>query len=577
EFKEENQEKALSLNLSSTLYKEVLSYHNETYFKTEYAYQVVNKIFNSYTQWFFTITFCEFTHFENRILKYTETYGDGYPVMLLNGCPNTNITKVKPKINIHGETAYIVTSNDLSIDESEFAIEAFIHTGVFQPRSAVIFVIKMPVEMDSYFFYSMKNHFELLWNRRVTKSVLILWSERLRVFSYNPFNGEIKDVTDVKDVSHLLAGQYDNLFGYELRLSVFRKLYTSNETGPVRCNSRLAKTVMENLNATCKPLPPRDGSTVGDLLENGTATGVTADLIDGYTDLELSSRILKNSYYGYIDTTYPLNQDELCFLIKKSIKQSTFKTTLKLISTDMLILLMCNVFVLIGVTLLVKRVEILVWNINDNRTITLTIFDLLKCFIRQTVDLKFAGPVFRCLVLMIMLYSLVIDCAIDGIITSAITYPRYKPDISTLSELFQSNLTFGIHNRHRIIFNNSLPDEYYEMISDRIEIVNDQKIKQIIDERQFQYALLLRKTDALFISRKPSNMLSGRPIFHTVEECPCIVKKISREHLILIDFNSSNVVSARDGTNNGQNDEELQLLFWAKRASFLNLKCVTTL
>ncbi|KPI95857.1 hypothetical protein RR46_11570 [Papilio xuthus] len=404
---------SISIDPDSPLSKEIFTYHNQTSFKAEYAFEVVEKIFNAFKQWFFTITFCDFTYFENRILKYTENNGYGYPVMLLNGCPDANKTKVKPRINRHGATAYLVTSNQLSLDGSEFVIEALMRTGVFKPRSAVIFVINTPVEMDSYFFYTMKLHFRLLLSRSITNSVMVLYCHRLIMYTYNPFNNEIRDVTNVKDVGRLLAQQYNNLFRQELRLSVFRKIFVSNENGPVYCDSRLAETVMKILNATCKPLAPRDANTVGDLLKNGTATGVTADLIDGYTDLELNSRILKNSYYGYIDTTYPL-----------------------------------------------------------------------------------------------------------GIITSAIAYPRYKPDINTLSELLQTNLTFAVHNRHLHIYNRSLGGEYYNVIRKRTQIFGDSQIKQAIVKRQFQYAILLRKTDAQFISRQQSNMINGRPLFHTVEECP---------------------------------------------------------
>ncbi|XP_041980150.1 uncharacterized protein LOC121733837 [Aricia agestis] len=503
---------------SSPLYQEIEQYHNETNTKAEFAYQVVDKIFNAFQQWFFTITFCDFTYFENRILRYTETYGYGYPVMLLNGCPDTNNSKSKPKIDTHGQTAYLVTSDELTIDGSEQALMALASTGVFKPRSAVIFVINSPVSDDSYFYYAMKNHFQLLWSVSITNSVLVLWSGSLKMFTYNPFCDEIRDITHVKNVTKFLLHQYHNLYGYPLRLSVFRKPYISDDPEPVGCNSRLVMTVMKQLNATCKPLKPRDDSTVGDLLENGTATGVTKDLMDGYTDMELSSRILKTTYYGYIDTTYPLIQDELCFLTKKSIKQSTFTTTLKLISKNMLILFIFNVVFLIVISVVVYKMESKIWK--ENRPAEETILDVVRCLIRQTVDVKFIGPVFRCVSLMIMIYSLIVDCAIDGIITSAISYPRYKPDIDTLAKLLKTNVTFGVHNRDFLLFNKSLIPEYYEQFKDRVEIVNDDKIKQILDKRDFGYAILLRKTDADYIARKPSNIVRGRPIYHTVQDCP---------------------------------------------------------
>ncbi|CAH2229774.1 jg5795 [Pararge aegeria aegeria] len=510
----------LCLNTSGALYNEVFDYHAETYLRAEFAYQVVLKIFNAFQQWFFTVTFCEFTYFENRILKYTETFGYGYPVMLLNGCQDPNSTQVKPKLNRHGRTAYIVTSNKLTVDDSDIVIDALTKTGVFKRRSTVIFVLNIPVEIDSYFYYTMKMHFELLWSRRITNSVIVLWADRLRMYTYNPFYQIIREITNVRDITKLLQEQYDDLNGRELRLSVFRKIYTSSESGPVYCTSRLAKTVMQRINATCKPLSPRDGSTVGDLLDNGTATGVTADLLDGYTDLELNSRILKNSYYGYIDTTYPLGQDNLCFLIKKSVQQSAFMTTLQLITVDMLILFTFNVIVLIGLSVVIRRVEKNIWKIHDKQCTSDTVIELIKCFIRQTVDIKFPGLIFRCVVLATMIYSLVVNCAIDGIITSSVSYPRYKHDANTISELVKANFTFGVHNRHMKIFKKSLSGEYYNEIIKRTVTFNDQNIKDAIDKRQFQYAILLRKSDAQYITRKPTNMENGRPLYHSVAECP---------------------------------------------------------
>lgn len=396
-----------------TLYNEVFAYNNETDYKAYFAQKVVEKIQTGFRQWFFTIIFCEFTYFENRIVKYTETYNDGYPVFLLSSCPDSHRVRIKPRIDKHGETSYIVSSHELSLDVNEYVLAALIRTGVWNPRSSVIFVINVPVEIDSYFYHTMKNHFKLLRSNRITNSVLVIWSDRLKVYMFNPFLDEVKDVSDEKDLRRLTQEQYYNLNGKELRLSVFRKVFLTDDTGPVTCDSRLTKTLMTNLNATCRPFPPRDGKTVGGILDNGTATGVTADLLEGYTELELNSRILQNSYYGYIDTTYPLDQDELCFLVKKSSRQSSFTTTIKLMKENVLAMFMANLVVLTFIGLLAFKVEKKLLNIETNSTSGTTLMDLVKCYIRQTVDVKFMGPVFRGVVLMIMTYSLIIDCAVD--------------------------------------------------------------------------------------------------------------------------------------------------------------------
>lgn len=70
------------------------------------------------------------------------------------------------------------------------------------------------------------------------------------------------------------------------------------------------------------------------------------------------------------------------------------------------------------------------------------------------------------------------------------------------------------------LFEASLSPNYEDLLLSRIELVDDKKIKKVIDERLFQYAVLMRKTDAQHISRKQANMKDGRPLFHTVLECP---------------------------------------------------------
>lgn len=403
----------LCLDENSALYQEVFTYHNETSKKAEFAYEVVNKIYKAFRQWFFTITFCEFTYFENRILKYTENYEYGYSVLLLNSCADTNKTRVKPRFDRHGATTYVVTANEFTIDVSANVIDAFQRSGVFKPRSAVIFVVNEIVDLDKYFYHEAKSHFQLLWSRSITNSVLILKSDRLKIYSYNPYFDEVLDITHVEDISRFLSKTYKNLYGNKIRLSVFRKPYVSDETGPVLCNSLLAQTVMHYMNATCVPLTPRDGNTVGDLLDNGIATGATADLMDAYTDFELSSRLLKNSYYGYIDTTYPLRQDSLCFLVKNSGKQSTFTTTINLMSMPLLVsfaFIFCSVTILSTV---VRKAEGKICNEQNQQSVGTTTLELVKCFMRQTVDIHFRGPVYRLLIMMVVIYALIVNCVVD--------------------------------------------------------------------------------------------------------------------------------------------------------------------
>lgn len=83
-----------------------------------------------------------------------------------------------------------------------------------------------------------------------------------------------------------------------------------------------------------------------------------------------------------------------------------------------------------------------------------------------------------------------------------------------------SNLTIGVHSRDLDIFKSSLTINYKEIFRNRIEIFNDLKIKNFIEERQFQYAVLMRQSDARILTRKSSNIIDGKPLFHIMYECP---------------------------------------------------------
>lgn len=403
---------ATTLHPQSAMYQKVFTYHNDTASKAEFAYNVVEKVYEAFQQWVFTIFFHESTHFENSMLKYTEMKNYCNPVLIFSGCASSAPTKVKPQIDKHGATTYIITFEELS-SVNDDAIGALIRCpGVFKPRSPLIVVLSIPVDVDSNFYYDMQRHFQLLWSKNITNSVLILRNEKLRVYTYNVFFNKVKDITDVKGIESYLSRQYNNLNGHQLRLSVYRRVYLTDETGPLKCDSILEKTVMSFLNASCLPLMSRDGNTVGDLLGNGTATGVTGDLLDGYTDLELNSRILRTTYYGYIDTAYPLTNNELCFMIKKAEKQSVSTSILNLISSNILVLCLSSVVILITIAIITQKMETRILSQNQ-QTNGSTLMDLIKCFLKQTADIKYLGPVFRFLVFMIISYSLVMSSVID--------------------------------------------------------------------------------------------------------------------------------------------------------------------
>lgn len=89
-----------------------------------------------------------------------------------------------------------------------------------------------------------------------------------------------------------------------------------------------------------------------------------------------------------------------------------------------------------------------------------------------------------------------------------------------MSELVNSNFTIGVHNRDFRLFNNSLTPAHYQSLKNRMEVFNDQKISKVINKREFQYATLIRLSDATYISTKPANLHNGKSLFHVVSDCP---------------------------------------------------------
>lgn len=109
-------------------------------------------------------------------------------------------------------------------------------------------------------------------------------------------------------------------------------------------------------------------------------------------------------------------------------------------------------------------------------------------------------------------------------------YPRFRKNLGLLELFTRTNLSLGIHNRDFKLFNESLDNALYNIVKDRIEIFNDQKIKKFIDERQNQYATLLRRSDADYIIRRPKNIKLSRSLFYVIPDCPvpCFIVYVLR-------------------------------------------------
>lgn len=191
-------------------------------------------------------------------------------------------------------------------------------------RFSIVFTDQL--HRDSY-IAELKEVFSEFWKRRVLNVIVIFWMETLHCFTYSPFEERFLVPLNVSgmDSKQLFYEKAKNLNGHQLRIGMFYEPQRSKiiriggQTVLEGVDGKVAKMVVQSLNATFKIIEPLDDANLGELFLNGSSNGVFSQFQNETIDMSFNARFFRMKHFrGVIEPSISIGRDDLCILVPRT-------------------------------------------------------------------------------------------------------------------------------------------------------------------------------------------------------------------------------------------------------------------
>lgn len=280
------------------------------------------------------------------------------------------------------------------------------------------------------------------WEKeRILNFALVCYNQTAQIISWNPFSKTLGfDAEDIFD------DKLSNFYGHQMNVSLFNYPPRTVIIGEkfYGIDIMVLERIAWQLNATVKLLPAKDNFFFGGA-DDVRANKSEFILAAGYM------YHIKN-YGNRMETGYPYYQDNCVVLAPKAAEIPEYQRLFRVFTLWVWIGVVSTVFA--GMILL----ELYDWlEKSDGGWL-----EILRMVLASS-SLHLENAVFskKLIMILMILFSMIMDSAFDSSLTSALITPKYLDDIKNIQELSKSGLKLGVLK------------EVKEMLQDNVEIPFD--------------------------------------------------------------------------------------------------------
>ncbi|KAG5899383.1 hypothetical protein JTB14_036871 [Gonioctena quinquepunctata] len=346
-----------------------------------------------------------------------------------------------------------------------------------------------PVEIQSYMDFLWRNYQDLDY-------VIVLLYENLHILSYNPFKVEVKDIKQCPTCP-FFTRFIDNMYGYPMRILIFEypPVLEFSDGKWIGDDYKRIEDFAEWLNFTPEfHVPAGVTKAISSLRKN------EADMC--------AVRIFRFDTYAramnVIEPTY-IDENKLVILVPKAELLPSYQNILYIFEGKTLVcLLICLVLISIA-TKFVSRIDKL------DAGFAKCLLDSWRIILQSALPYIHSRPTWTGMVLLFwILFSNVLNTAIQTKMLAAFIKPNFLDDIHTLEELRKSELP--IYGQALLV--KAVPAEYG--LGEQFEIAMASTIDAMLKKRE-PGAYLLKENAALMYLEFIENQY-GSSYFHLIEE-----------------------------------------------------------
>lgn len=317
--------------------------------------------------------------------------------------------------------------------------------------------------------------FNVFWQKTVLNALIVYWNQTghgFQAVSYTPFPElqlQFIERKQLKVLNEVFADKTGNIYGYPLKATVFydssRARFVENDTSITAAldgvDGQLARLIAEKMNATLTMTIPADGQEIGEILNNGSATGALGAIINGSVDFGINMRFYRlNQFEGKVEATLSNGRDDICFLSPIRGKAMDMGSIFRPFENE--------TWVAVGLLIpsYVTLFYLIIWWDKGKHSF-IRYFMIFFAYSMQQSS-PFNPLVFRqrYLFLLWLFTTLIISSLFQAKMSGSLIMPKELPDYDTIEELSRSNLKIMSLERYNRQMAEFLRDKRYHGVYD---------------------------------------------------------------------------------------------------------------
>lgn len=318
--------------------------------------------------------------------------------------------------------------------------------------------------------------FKLLRRNYILNFVLVYYYRHvLNVFSFNQFNETVLNFTDSYRTLDIFPNKLDNLYGYELKISICddypRNIYRN---GSIKGSDlSLLKSIVNHINATVK------------YIVHDNFTGIIDDMRNFKTDFSFIGYFASHKIQG-ITFTHPQYMDNIIVLVPDKGPIPLYLNILIVFDVRYLpALIIPSISVLIMLYLIRKFVLKKSSFIEAYMDVTSLQFNVpVKNFERSKLPIKF-------LLISWIIHSVIINAVYESALITAYVTPKKYKNINSLEELEESKLKIHVPRDYGVLVSND------SLIKDQLIYDSMKNVTKNLINNNINYAYALPSSYAL--------------------------------------------------------------------------------
>lgn len=370
--------------------------------------------------------------------------------------------------------------------------------------------------------------FDHFWKKYVLNVAIIYWNQTVTGVTFTPF--KIPKLIfiqgdELKNIKKVFKMKTNDLNGYPLNVTIFydesRARFNQKNVTDINAlagpDGLLGHLIVKRMNATLRMTVPEDNQEIGELFENGTASGCLGALMSGVADIGFNIRFYRlNQFEGRVEATIVNGRDDICFLVPRKGKQTDIANIFRPFDQY------AWLAIVLSIPCYAAIFYLFLWQDKRKRSVLYYFMQFFAYALQQQITFFTRSKIQQFLLGIWILSVLMISSMYQSKLSGTLIIPKDAPNYETFEQLAKSDLKILSFERYNRQIAEFLRDEKYQGAYESLiqNLVNVSLIEfyKRLDELNSSLGFINKYHINVYEKRKL--MKDNEFFFHQMKKCP---------------------------------------------------------